>query len=253
MDDGVPIRSVSRTIAVLKLINRHRSIPLHRIVRSTGLSFPTVSRIVRTLAHEGLVEQEPVSRHYRPSAAVQELAIGYQPENRLVAIARPHLEKITNAHHWPVGISRRVGMNMVLQDSTHSRTTLTFDNYPAGYTFPLFNSASGLLCLAFTNIGSDEEVALGAPGGAVQARLRPDEEILLKIRKQGYALLAGDDNPGPSRTGGIAVPVFHGGEFVAALTLVYFASAISQREAAAQFAEPLKHEAALISRALDRA
>lgn len=251
MDDGVPIRSVSRSIAVLKLINRQRSMPMHRIAQATGLAFPTAARIVRTLMHEELVEYEPVSRHYRPAAGVRELAVGYQPEDLLVRMARPHIERLTDAYHWPVGISRRVGMNMVLQDSTHAKTTLTFENYPPGYTFPLFNSASGLLCLAYTNIGSNEEIALGAQDGLIQARLRPDEDILRKIRKEGFAILAGGDT-GPGRTGGIAVPIFRRGEFIAALTLVYFATILSQREAAAQFADALKREATLIGRALER-
>ena len=74
MEKGVPIRSVSRSIAVLRAINQRGSLSMMEIARTASVPYPTACRIIQTLLHEGLVEQEPSRKNYRPTALVQSLA-----------------------------------------------------------------------------------------------------------------------------------------------------------------------------------
>ena len=46
MEKGVPIRSVSRSIAVLQTVNRMKSLSLMEIARAVDLPYPTAFRIV---------------------------------------------------------------------------------------------------------------------------------------------------------------------------------------------------------------
>ncbi len=254
VETGVRIRSVTRSIAVLKAVNRHRSLSMMEIARVTGLAYPTACRVVRTLVYEGLIEQEPARKHYRPTALVQELAVGYQPDNGLVAIARPHLIALTQEIGWPVSLTSRVGNAMVLRDSTHATTTLTFEHYPVGFTFPLFESAAGRLCLAHA---SDEAVAemIGwsrehGAGDLDHAGLTP--AALHKIRDDGYSAREwGKYNLNPGRTSAIAVPLFRQGWFEAALTLIYFAAAMTQQQALARYLPRLRAIAGTIGQTLD--
>jgi IclR family mhp operon transcriptional activator len=253
MEKGAPIRSITRSIAVLKAINRHGSLSMTSIAKATGLSYPTTYRVVDTLVQEGLIEQEPSRKFYRPTAGVQELAVGYQPHNGLVTVARPHIVALTREIGWPVSIGSRVGTNMVLRDSTHADTTLTFERYPPGFTFPLFGSASGLLCLAHTSEeGVTEAFRCAREIGedATGALSQPPHDFLETIRKQGYATHAwGQHNMKPGRTSSISVPIFRFDMFEAALTVIYFASAMSQSKAIERYLAALQQTAALIGEA----
>ena len=59
MERGFPIRSVSRSIAVLRAINQGKWLTLMEISKAVDLPYPTTFRIIQTLTHEGLVVCEP--------------------------------------------------------------------------------------------------------------------------------------------------------------------------------------------------
>lgn len=148
MEKGVPIRSISRSISVLQAINRHGSLSMIAIARQSSVPYPTACRIVQTLIHEGLIEQEPARKRYRPTALVQSLSHGYQQDGELVNAAADTIRALTREVGWPVSLAVRVGTRMVVRDSTHSQTSLTFERYYPGFTLPLLGCASGRLCLA---------------------------------------------------------------------------------------------------------
>src|SRR5688500_2729341 len=102
---GVPIKSFSRAIMALQAINRHGSMTMIDIARAAGVPYPTAHRIVQTLLFEGLIEQEPARKNYRPTALVQTLSLGFQHDDRLVTIARPHIVALTARVGWPVSIA----------------------------------------------------------------------------------------------------------------------------------------------------
>ncbi|WP_260928519.1 hypothetical protein [Novosphingobium sp. 9] len=61
----------------------------------------------------------------------------------------------------------------------------------------------------------------------------------------------GQHNLTPGKTSSLAVPIMCRGRFVAALTMIYFSSAMKQPEAVARHLEDLKATAAAISRDLE--
>jgi DNA-binding IclR family transcriptional regulator len=154
LEEGVPIRAVSRGVAVLQAVNRAGSISLMQTSRQTQIPYPTVCRIVQTLLHEGLIEKEPNRKRYRSTALVQSLSSGFQDDSRLVKVARPHIVELTKRVAWPISIATRVGNMMMVRDSTHSLTSLTLSNYAPGYTLPIAECSSGKVYLAYC---SDEE------------------------------------------------------------------------------------------------
>ncbi len=252
MEKGVPIRSISRSIAALKAINRHGSLSMMEISKASEVPYPTACRIVQTLLYEGLIEQEPARKRYRPTAMVQTLAHGFQQDDRLVKAARPHIVDLTKRHGWPVSIATRVGRNMMLRDSTHANTSLTFEQYYPGFTLPILDSASGKLSMAF----APEEERL-----MILKWMRVSQEIDLqylataqasldveRIRRQGYAVQGRNHfNLTPGKTSSIAVPIFMNGVFEAAMTMVFFVTAMKLEVALESYLEELKAAAILIS------
>lgn len=231
------IRSISRALHVMQAINRHGSLTMTQISKAVGIPYPTACRIVYTLVKEGVIERETSRKHYRPTALSQSLSSGYQERARLVAIARQHIVKLTKDTGWPVSLSSRVGPSMVIQDSTHGITTLTYSDYNAGYTLPIAASASGMAYLAFIDAAERAEITAQLQRSSIdedEKRLITNlQDIHFKIiREDGYAYhIKNLHTKDPGKTSSIAVPLYKGDEVIGAMTLIFFSSALRVKEA----------------------
>lgn len=250
----VPIRSLSRGIAVLTALNRSGPMPMMAISKSTDLPYPTVNRIVQTLLFEGLVEREPTRKYYRVTPLVSALSSGYQTENALITAARPHIERLCSQTAWPVSLATRVGTQMVLRDSTHVMTSRTFINYFPGYTMPIAASASGKVYLSFCS-DAERRALADAWGKSSDAesqeglQLLADDWLIKRIRAQQYAFnVSNFDKVKPGRTSALSVPIIAYNKYIlSSLTLVYFSSAMSPDAAVGRYVETMLSTAKKIS------
>jgi IclR family mhp operon transcriptional activator len=193
MEKGVPIRSISRCVSVLQAINRAGDLSLMEIAKTAKVPYPTACRIVQTLLHEQLIEREPTRKHYRPTALIQSLSNGFQVRSQLVAVAREHIVALTKKHGWPISIATRVGPSMVIRDSTHALTYLTFNNYAPGYMLPILESAAGKAYLAYADADERDLIIreLRASGGTwdfLTMKMLESGDLVDDIRKVGYAV-----------------------------------------------------------------
>lgn len=259
MERGVPIRAISRAISVLSAINRSGSVTMMEISKSAKIPYPTASRIVQTLLHEGLIERESARKRYRPTALVHTLSMGFQAEDQLVVAARPHIEMLCNEVKWPISLATRVGTRMMVRDSTHKLTSLTFSNYYPGFTLPIAECATGKIYLAFCSDEEREAIITGwkatdnetSRQGLLMVR---DDIVLDQIRSNGYALqMRNLYNAEPGKTSSIAVPVQGDeGELIGSLAVIYFASALKAEPAVEQFLEPLQKTALAIHQSFEK-
>ncbi|TRW14434.1 IclR family transcriptional regulator domain-containing protein [Glacieibacterium frigidum] len=258
MEKGVPIRSLSRGIAVLQAVNRGGSLSMMQIARTSEVPYPTACRIVQTLLFEGLIEREPARKRYRPTALIQTLAYGFQGHAPLVQAARAHIVELTRHVGWPISLSTHIGHSMVIRDSTHALTSLTFNHYYPGYTLPVLECAAGLVYLAHlppeeqSNILQSLKLMRNATSTHIITLLEK-EGLAAEIRAQGYATRGNNTfTANPGKTSSIAVPIFEGGHVAGCLTLAFFSSAIKMADAVRQFVDPLKASAAAIEAELSR-
>lgn len=253
MEKGVPIRSLARGIAVLQAVNRGGSLSMMEIARASNVPYPTACRMVQTLLFEGLIEQEPSRKRYRPTALVQTLAHGFQGHAGIVEASRPHLVELTRRLMWPISLSTHVGSNMVIRDSTHSLTTLTFSEYFPGYSIPILECASGLVYLA--HMHADERAGILKSLKRLPESIPPhvmrmieEDRLLEDIRRKGYASRGNNHfTRNPGKTSSIAVPIFEQGNVAGALTLAFFSAAIRMDQAETQFVRPLTDAAIAIA------
>ena len=190
MERGVPIRSISRCIAVLQAINRHGSLTLMDVARAAQLPYPTTCRMIQTLMHEGLIECEPTRKCYRATALVQTLSQGFHNHDHLVVKARPHITALTGRVGWPVAIVTRVGQLMMVRDSTHNLTSLTFVLYSPGYVMPLLECASGHVYLAHASEEERRNIIEGLETLDSRSPLLPPNEIRtrrIRVRRRRSA------------------------------------------------------------------
>ncbi len=224
------------------------------IARLINLPYPTAYRIVQTLVHKGLIECEPARKRYRVTGLVQSLSSGYRNQGKLVTVSRPFIVGLTKKISWPVAVATHVGQWMMVRDSTHSLTSLTFSNYQPGYTFPILGCASGHVFMAYA---SDEErncVLKGlevVEGKSLMWTMFESGQLVKRIREDGYA--ANDRtvySADPGKTSSISVPIFEHNEIAGVLTTTYFSSAMPIAEAVKRYVQDLKSVAAAITSAL---
>lgn len=247
MEKGVPVRAISRSIAVLQLINRKGSVSLMEIARAVDLPYPTAMRIVQTLMHEKLVEMEPARKRYRPASMVQSLSLGYRDHGELLKLARPRLAELTRQYGWPVALSTSVGQSVMVRESTYSQTSLAFSSYYPGYTFPILECAAGHVHMAFVDDDTRETMIRGMEEiGMVSLVLDlfKSGKLTRRIREAGYAThdrTLHTANPG--KTSSIAVPIIEAGREAGEITLSFFSTAMRMAQAEERFVDALKQTA----------
>lgn len=244
------IRAIGRGLKVLQAINHHRSLSMTSIASICGLPYPTACRIVDTLIAEQMIEREQTKKHYRPTALVRTLSAGYQPDDDLVAACRPHIERLTRDMRWPISVCTRVGMSMMIRQSTHAIAPYTLSLYHPGYTMPIMGSSSGKVQLAFSSTADREAVLapLRARNDAAAARIvtRLEAEFDV-IRAQGFASfdrIRHTANPG--KTSAFSVPMLMDGLCQGTLTLAFFSSSMTLADAVKMYLAPLKAAAVAI-------
>ncbi len=80
-------QAIRRAVAVLRILaaGREAGLPLAEVVQATGLTRPTVHRIVHALIEEGIVERHDKTGHYAIGGQVPELALARPSRSPLVA------------------------------------------------------------------------------------------------------------------------------------------------------------------------
>lgn len=256
MEKGVPIRSISRCISVLQAINRAGDLSLMEIAKTARVPYPTACRIVQTLLHEKLIEREPTRKHYRPTALIQSLSNGFQSSSQLVGVAREHIVALTKKHGWPISIATRVGQSMVIRDSTHALTYLTFNNYAPGYPLPILECAAGKAYLAHADDDERELIirelrASGASWDFLTMKMLESGDLLDDIRRVGYAVKGRNRfTETPGKTSSIARPIFGSEGVVGSIVVIFFSSTMKMDDAITRFDPDLKLTADRISGSL---
>lgn len=255
MARSAPIRSICRSIAVLQAINRAGSLTLQEVSNGADIPYPTAFRIIQTLVYEGLIECEPHRKRYRATALTQSLSLGFRDSGKLVEHSHSPIVAMTKKIGWPISLTTRAGQTMIVRDSTHLLTSLTFNNYYPGYTLPILECSSGHVYLAYC----EEEVRMSILKGV---RTMGENSPALEQFESGYlrAKILGDGyatfdrnrhNANPGKTSSIAVPVFENGHIAGTLTLIFFSSAMTSVEAVNRYIAELKETAMKIGAAIN--
>ncbi|WAH60777.1 helix-turn-helix domain-containing protein [Pseudomonas silvicola] len=250
MKDEVPIRAVSRSLAVLKLINAHGQLSMTEISRLSQLPYPTTSRIVQTLVHEGMIQCDLGRKRYYPTELVKTLSASYVDHGDIRDVARPYLMELTRQHNWPFMITNQVGHSVQIQDSTYGETSTSFNCYPSGYRLPLLGCAAGHAYLAFVEDDVRDCLLRGLERLGTQHHALGrfcHGDYAQSIRRCGFAAYERSMyTANPGKTSAIAVPLVRDGGRLAQLSISYISSAMSMAEAVKRYAEPLMIHAARI-------
>lgn len=186
-----------------------------RIARETGLSVQTVHRMLVDLADTGLTMQEPHSKRWTLGPFALGLGSAASKQITLRDIARPYLERLTEATAEASVFALRDGIHATYADFVESPHRLALREH-VGMRLPLTTGASRLAILAY--LREEERRSVIKALHEAEHVDAPDEleRRCTEIRERGYAVSRGVITAGAV---GLAAPVMVGGTAVGSLML----------------------------------
>jgi DNA-binding IclR family transcriptional regulator len=218
-----PNGTVARVMAVFRaVVEAPADISVAEVTELLGLPRPTVHRLLDLLAKEDMLEPDPATRRWRPTAECQRLGAVLTSKRDLVALARPVLAEVVRLSEEAcllgVYLPRRREMIYAAEHTSPNPLSYRIElNSPVSVMW----GASGRAILAFLPEEEIEAILTErdpAPGSGEKppspATLRRE---LAEVRAKGYAFSRGQKIPG-SR--GISAPILGAdGVAVGSLTL----------------------------------
>lgn len=236
-----------RIVRVLETFTSERTVQsASEIGRRSGLPSSSAHRIVDDLVSAGLLDRDEDAQ-IRLGMRLWELALRGSSALRLRTAALPHMETVQAAirEHTQLAV-REKDEALFIERLSHPDAGANITRI-AG-RLPLHASSSGLVLLAHAPAGLRTSI-LSSPLRAVSPETVTDprelERLIAQIRREGVAIAPGYIQ---SVSTGVAVPLRHEGEVVAALSVVLprdaapGAAVAALREAAAATERDLRRQ-----------
>ncbi len=239
------VRGLTRGLLLLNTLNRlDGGACVGKLAELTGLHRTTVRRLLETLQEEGYVRRSESDDSFRLSMKVRELSEGFRDEQWISQLAAPLLAELLQEVHWPTDICTLDVDAMVIRETTHRFSRLSFHRSMVGRRLPLLLTATGLAYLAFCPDAKrdDEEGRLARNPVAL-------DNLLRRTRRLGYGENYGSWNS-EERIASIAVPICGEQRIYGCLNLVYVARAMTIEQAAQRYLAALQRVAATIEQGI---
>ena len=201
-EDGAGTQSLDRAMTLLRIVagRSGRGIRLVEVVAQSGLSKPTVHRLLHALERNGLVAQDPDAKAYH--LGPEALVIGTLAAERfgIHRLALPSLHRLAAATEDSCFLSVRRDAHVVCLHRVEGPFPIRSHVLQAGDRHPLGVGAGSLAILAA--MGEEEaEAAIERNAAEMAARYPGFEPQMLRAemrraRESGYALNQGRLQPG---------------------------------------------------------
>lgn len=239
-DSGASYRNVqglSRGLSILRAISQSANgwASIAELSAICGLHRTTVRRMLETLQAEGYVRRSASDDSYRLNQKVRQLSDGFTDDEWISEVANPVLGELLQKVVWPSDLSTLDGDCMLVRETTHRFSPLSFHRAMIRQRMPILFTAAGRAYLAYC---SDEErrqiLQLLVAGNDEQASFARNRvlvgQMLEKVRRQGYATNEGEWSQ-QSKIAAIALPVRHKEHVLATINIVFLKKAVSVAEA----------------------
>ena len=210
----------------------------------TGLHRTTVRRMLETLVAEKYVHRSESDDSFRLTFKVRQLSEGFVGSDRLSTIAPTVMGELMQRVVWPSDLSVPDGDAMIVTETTHRFSPLSFHRSMVGRRLPFLLTAAGRAYLAYCPEQECEQILqMLRVGDDAQAPLANDarfvRNLLKTVRANGFGSNIGEWTI-DRKIGAIAMPVRDEQRVIGSLSVVYLPQAIASDEAIQKFAPPLK-------------
>ncbi len=219
--------------------------PAWRTIWITGLHRTTMRRMLETLQREGYVRRSASDDSYRLSLKVRELSEGFTDDAWIAELAAPVLGALLKQLVWPSDLCTLHGDCMLVRETTHRFSALSFHKGLIRLRMPIVFTAAGRAFLAHCADSTRESVLelLQTGSDAQQAAFARNralvEPMLERVRRQGWATNDGDWANEP-KIAAVAMPIRHRGDALGSINVVYLRRALTPEQAAERLVPPLR-------------
>jgi len=250
-DAGQGVQSVRRTLAVLRLVacGQEQGVRVSDVAAMSGLSRPTVHRLLKVLVHETAVEQDPLTRRYLIGPELSLLGLARASRFPIRTIAEPYLHALAQQVGDVVFLSVRHGADSVCIARLLGHHGIQVLSIEVGARRPLGASVSGVVLLAGLDVQAARQLTqsnakrLAAAGFSVA-------EVLKRVqaaRQLDHTYAEEGVMPG---TSALAVPIREtNGQVLAAISVAAMSSRLDRKRMPAVLAS-MQEQSSLITRRL---
>lgn len=230
------VQGLSRGLAILHAINRAPAgwATIAELSSATGIHRTTVRRMLETLQAEGYVRRSASDDSYRLNQKIRQLSDGFTDDEWISEVANPALGELLQKLVWPSDLCTLDGDSMLVRETTHRFSPLSFHRAMIRQRLPLLFTSAGRAYLAYC--GEEERrqlLQLLAAGNDEQAAFARSpklvDNMLENVRQRGYAINDGEWNQ-QTKIGAIALPVRHHERILATINVVFLRKAVSTLE-----------------------
>lgn len=235
------VRGLIRGLELINTLSHNGGeLSINQLSQQSGLHRTTVRRLLETLQHEGYIQRNSSdSSLYQLTLRVRELSEGFRDEQWISALAAPLLGNLLQKVLWPTDLCTLDGDAMLIRETTHKFSRLSFHSAMVGRRLPMLYTSIGRAYLAFCPDEERENILnLLAARDDEEGALARDRSYINRLvehtRKAGY----GENYAHwrvESRIAGIALPIHNQEHLLGCLGLVYIAKAMPIQEAAKRY------------------
>jgi IclR family mhp operon transcriptional activator len=252
------IKSLERGLRVLQALQMQPDSSLHELHVFTGISKPSLLRILHTLAQSGLVTRRIADGRYRIGSSLSHAPSRREHRDRIAEAAAPVLEKLCRRVSWPSDLMVPAADHMEIRETTRTRSPILLQQERIGLPVNWLNTAVGRAYLAFCSSKERQRIVDLLRGSSKpEDRLAREplrlNAILAETRARGYgtrdAAHVGGYYGGPPHADGllsIAVPLRDGGAILGAINMLWLRPAHTVEAFAARYLSELEAAAAEI-------
>jgi IclR family mhp operon transcriptional activator len=255
------VRGLARGLEVLKALNAMEDgrATSQQIADLTGLHRTTVRRLLETLMEEGFVRRSNSDDSFRLTLAVRALSEGFTDTERIATVAPPVMGQLLQRVAWPSDLTTPDGDAMIIRETTHRFSPLSFHRAMVGRRLPILLTAAGRAYFAMCPDEEREDILellrSGAGGEEQQALAKNDalvRSLIKRVRDDGFGSNHGDW-VAQAKIGAVAVAIVSHERVLASLNVVFLSRAVSLADASRRFVPELQKAAAEMVAALDSA
>ncbi len=253
------VRGLSRGLQVLQALNAMDSgrATSQQISDMTGLHRTTVRRLLETLMEEGFVRRSVSDDSFRLTLQVRALSEGFTDDERIATIAPPIMGRLLQRVAWPSDLTTPDGDAMIIRETTHRFSPLSFHRSMVGRRLPILLMAAGRAYFAMCPEGEREDILdllrSGAGGDEQKAIASSDaliKNLVRRVRADGFGSNHGDW-AAQSKIGAVAVAIVSQERVLASLNVVFLSRAVTLADAKKRYVPELQSAAREMAEALE--
>jgi IclR family transcriptional regulator, mhp operon transcriptional activator len=253
------VRGLARGLQVLRALNAMENgrATSQQISEATGLHRTTVRRLLETLVEEGFVRRSSSDDSFRLLLSVRSLSEGFTDDERIATVAPPIMGQLLQRVVWPSDLTTPDGDAMIIRETTHRFSPLSFHRAMVGRRLPMLLTAAGRAYFSSCPDAEREDILdllRSGAGGEQQQMLALDSafirNLIRQTRQNGFGSNYGDW-AAQKKIGALAVAVTSGERVLASLNVIFLSQAITLAEATRRFVPELQRAAQDMTRAFE--